>query len=120
MSAQQQSICGDRPNRRMTQLALQAENASFRGTGGISEENRCLGFQPAFFDSRSGTIHPSRFADGRPAPIHVLDGLPDELVVERSALGRVSAVESCVIAGFVLDGRFYTREAAAKRAAERS
>ena len=120
MSAQLQSICSDRANRSTTARVLQAENACYRGTCGISEENRCLGFQPAFFDTRSETIHLSRFADGRPAPIHVLDGLPDELVVERDALGRVRAAKGCVIAGFVLDGRFYTREAAAKRAAQLS
>jgi len=55
----------------------------------------------------------SRFADGQPAPMHLLDGLPDLWVVKRDAQGRVSALEDTVIAGFIRGGHFYTREQAA-------
>jgi hypothetical protein len=48
--------------------------------------------------------------------MHLLDGLPDEWVVERDAAGRVRAIKDSVIAGFVRDGRFYTREQAAAAA----
>lgn len=92
---------------------LQRQNQEFMGTGGRSEENRPAGFRPAFMDIDTRTVYESRFADGRPAPIHVLDGLPDELVVARSSSGRIAAVKASVIAGFVLAARFYNREEAA-------
>jgi hypothetical protein len=58
----------------------------------------------------------SRFADGRPAPMHLLEGLPDLWVVERDTQGRVSALKDTVIAGFIRGGLFYTREQAAAAA----
>lgn len=93
--------------------ALEDENRRFLGSGGRSQENRCLGFRPAFMDGETGIIYPSCFSDGRPAPFHLLDGLPDEIVLGRSPSGRVAAVKSSVISGFVLGQRFYTREQAA-------
>ena len=92
---------------------LELEEAAHRGTGGVSSENRHLGFVPAFMDSRTGDVYPCRFADGRPSAFHVLDGLPDELVVARDHQGRPSHVVGTVIAGFALEGRFYTRDQAA-------
>jgi hypothetical protein len=92
---------------------LELEHAAHRGTGGVSTENRHLGFVPAFMDSRTGKVYGCTFADGRPAPFHVLDGLPDELVVARDRYGRPSQVVGTVISGFTLDNRFYTREQAA-------
>jgi len=97
---------------------LRGENAVYAGTGGRSEENRSLGFCPAYFDFDTQAIYVSRFADGRLAPIHVLDGLPNEIVVDRSDSGRVIRVKPSVIAGFVRNGFFYTRAAAAKATAE--
>ena len=97
---------------------LREENAVYAGSGGRSEESRGLGFCPAFYDFATQTIHPSRFGDGRLAPIHVLDGLPNELVVDRSDSGRVVRVKPSVIAGFVRNGFFYTRAAAARAIAE--
>jgi hypothetical protein len=92
---------------------LELEQAANRNTGGVSAENRHLGFVPAFMDTHTGEIYPCTFADGRPAAFHVLDELPDELVVARDRYGRPSQVVGTVIAGFTLDGRFYTREQAA-------
>jgi hypothetical protein len=48
------------------------------------------------------------------APIHLLCGLPAEWVVSRDAAGGVSAVKPSIVAGFLRDGRFYTREEAAR------
>lgn len=93
------------------------ENDAFRDTGGRSEENRPLGFRPAFMDSATYAVYDSRFADGRPAPFHLLDGLPDTVVLHRDATGRVARVKESVVSGFVLDGRFYTREEAAREVA---
>ena len=92
---------------------LQLESAARRGTGGVSAENRSLGFAPAFMDTKTGIIYQSMFADGRPAPVHVLDGFPDEVVVARDLRGRVAKVVGSIIAGFVRESRFYTRDEAA-------
>lgn len=98
----------------MTPGRLVAQNRRFKGSGGISQENRAGGFLPAFADTATGATYRSCFADGNPAPIHLLDGLPAELVVARSASGRVTAVKDSVVAGFLRAGRFYTREQAAE------
>lgn len=97
---------------------LRQENVECLGTGGRSEENAGLGFRPAFYDFATQKIYPSLFADGRPAPCHLLDGLPDELVVDRTASGRVASVKASVISGFMRNGYFYTRTAAARAVAE--
>jgi hypothetical protein len=98
----------------MSVTVLGRQNREFRGTGGRSQENRGAGFQPAFFDTETRMVYPSQFRDGRRAPVHLLDGLPEQLVVARDALGRVSTVKDSIIAGFAREGRFYTREEAAR------
>lgn len=92
---------------------LQNENYVFAGTGGVSSGNRRQGFWPAFYDMDTGRTEISRFADGKPAPMHLLDGLPETWIVERDDFGRGMAVKTTVIAGFVRDGVFYTRAQAA-------
>ena len=98
----------------MSKATLQSENRAHLGTGGRSQENAGLGFAPAFYDYSTCTIHLSRFANGQPAPFHVLDGLPDEAVRMRTPDGRVIAGKSTLISGFVRAGYFYTRSAAAR------
>lgn len=98
----------------MTHATLRQENLAFVGTGGVSEANRDRGFLPAFYDIATGRAELARFADGRPAPMHLLDGLPEEWVVERDAAGRVRAVKSTVISGFIRGAYFYTRDQAAQ------
>ena len=98
----------------MTKATIERENRQFHGTGGISPGNRQEGFRPAFRDAESGRVYASCFASGQPAPCHLLDGLPDELVVARHASGRVIAVKPSVASGFVRKERFYTREEAAE------
>jgi hypothetical protein len=102
----------------MNETVLRKENATFAGTGGRSEENRNLGFRPAFFDFATQTMYLSRFANGRPAPFHILDGLPEEVVVDRSPTGRVISAKATLLSGFERNGFFYTRTAAARAAAE--
>lgn len=94
-------------------LTLIRENRRFAGTGGVSHANRTQGFRPAFRDRSTGAIYPSRHANGRPAAIHVFDGLPGELVGRRDARGHVIAVGTSVESGFLRDGQFFTREEAA-------
>jgi hypothetical protein len=45
--------------------------------------------------------------------MHLIDGLPREWVCARDAVGRPAALKATVVAGFVRDGLFYTREQAA-------
>ena len=103
---------------RMDWMRLRQENAAHAGTAGCSQGNRHLGFRPAFLDMDTMTIHESRFADGSLAPVHMLDGLPGEVVLARSPAGRVLAAKKSIISGFVRNGFFYTRAAAARAAAE--
>jgi hypothetical protein len=101
----------------MSEETLANDNYRFLGTGGRSEENVTLGFVPAFRDQDNGAIYRSCFADGRPAPVHVLDGLPHALVVRGDA-GKITGVKASLVAGFVLNGSFFTREEAASRVSD--
>ena len=98
----------------MSLAKLQLENLIYRGTGGRSEGNGDLGFRPAFFDFCTQRIYLSCFRNGMPAPVHLLDGLPDEVVIDRTEDGRVLGTRATLIAGFVRNGYFYTRSAAAR------
>lgn len=96
----------------MAKLGLRLDTLRVHGASGVSATNRDCGFRPAFLDSSTNTVYLSRFKDGQPAPFHLLDGLPDDVVVTRSASGQVQAVKSTVVSGFVRAGWFYTREEA--------
>jgi hypothetical protein len=98
----------------MTSQRIRRENRRFRGTGGLSENNRGAGFVPAFCDQETGRTELSRLPGGLPAPMHLLGGLPEEWVVRRDARGGILAVKATVTAGFVRNGRFYSRKEAAQ------
>jgi hypothetical protein len=85
--------------------------------GAHSEDIGDLRFRPAFFDFASQKLYLSRFADGRLAPLHLRDGLPDDVVIDRAPCGRVIAVRASLVCGFERNGVFYTRKAAARAAA---
>lgn len=104
--------------RLMSEEQLALENAAHAGSGGRSQDNSGLGFKPAFRDFATGIVYPACFADGRPAPFHLLDGLPEDLIVDRAPHGRVLRAKASLVSGFTRDGRFYTREAAAALAAD--
>lgn len=99
---------------RLSPMELRRQNRRFANTGGISEQNANRGFMPAFLDRSTGHSYLARFADGRPAPMHLLEGLPEELIMQRDPGGRVHGVKDSVVAGFVRRGRFFTREQAAR------
>ncbi len=101
----------------LTQLSLRDENVLFETTRGVSRNNRASGFTPGYLNTCSGERVPSRFADGSLAPVHVLDGLPESWIAERNPDGRVTRTRPGIIAGFLRDGRFFTREQAARLAA---
>lgn len=107
------SMRSSRTESGLTARTLRRENRVFRGTGGVSAENRSQGFVPAFLDTRTGCVYRACFADGRPAPMHLLEGLPPTLVLTRDVNGRVTTIQPSVMAGFLRDDQFYTREQAA-------
>jgi hypothetical protein len=92
---------------------LETQNRQFTGTAGVSAKNRAEGFRPAFIDMRTRQVYLSRFGDGRLAPVHLLDGLPANAVLRRTGTGRVAAVHGWIMAGFVRNDQFFTREQAA-------
>ncbi|GAB0149005.1 dihydroorotase [Marichromatium sp. AB32] len=96
----------------LTALSLHDENVRFATTRGVSEHNRTANFVPGYLDSTSGEWVLSRFRDGSPAPVHVLDGLPPTWVARRDAAGNVVQTRPGIVSGFVRDGLFYTREEA--------
>lgn len=78
----------------------------------MSAGNHSYGFVPAFLDRGTGVVHRACYADGRPVPIRLLDGLPAEWVVSSDACGKCIGIKHSVIAGFMRDGIFYIREQA--------
>lgn len=93
-----------------TVLQLKQQSDHFKGTAGSSEKTYCLGFRPAFLDSESNEIHLCRFADGRLANLHVLDGLPENVIIRRDTHGKPAAIKASLVSGFEKDGMFFTRE----------
>jgi hypothetical protein len=47
-------------------------------------------------------------------PFHLIDGLPDALIVARLSSRRVATLKASVISGFVRANRFYSRDQAAQ------
>ena len=97
-------------NKAFTTQQLQQQSALYQGSGGCSEENHGLGFQPAFLDSESGEIYPSCLADGSPSPVHSLNGWPEGVVLMRDEQGNVLQVKGSVVSGFQRDGAFFSRD----------
>lgn len=91
----------------MSESQLHEENAAFAGSAGVSEGCASQSFRPAFFDFATCTVYLARFADGRIAPLHVLDGLPPGLLAKGT-----------LISGFERGGFFYTRTAVARACEE--
>jgi hypothetical protein len=90
---------------------LRLENHAYAGSGGVSQANRSSGFVPAFLDAITGEAYRSRFADGSPAPFHLLEGLPASVLV---GSGDTIRAREGLVSGFLRDGEFYTRDQAAK------
>jgi hypothetical protein len=103
-------------NRGLPQNRLAEQNRRFSGTGGVSRVNRSLGFLPGFKDSVTVKVYRACYANGTPAPFHMLEGLPVECMETEDTSGGPApvVVKSSVIAGFILDEAFYSREEAAR------
>ena len=114
MTARQGRTASDRQSGTVLDAdLLRQQNRTFAGTNGVSANARRQGFVPGYLDTRSGTAVESRFSDGRPAPVHVLEGLPDEWVAERNANGLAIRARRGIVAGFIRQGRFFSRSDAA-------
>lgn len=108
---------GNAMNPLLSPARIAEENAQLAVTGATGTARR-FGFHPAFLDFATMRSYPSRFADGSIASFHVLDGLPDEVVVERLPSGSVVLAKATLICGFERGGFFYTRSAAARACKE--
>jgi hypothetical protein len=97
----------------VTRATLRHQNRAFAGTAGVSAGSGPA-YVPAFRDGDSGHIAVARYADGRPAPMHLLDGLPAEWAVARDGRGRITAVKGSVVGGFLRNGVFFTRDEVAR------
>lgn len=91
---------------------LAQENKAYRGSAGVSAGNRDQGFIPAFKDGNDNQVELSRFRDGRIAPCHLLEGLPDYWVTKRDSQDRIIEIKAHIISGFVRCGEFFTRNEA--------
>jgi hypothetical protein len=94
----------------MDKQTLYRQNLAFAGTAGVSENNQDLGFVPAFLDKSSGRVEIARLKEGHAAGMHLITYLPADWAERCDDHGRVLSLKPGVIAGFVQDGIFYTRE----------
>ena len=46
----------------------------------------------------------SRYADGRPAPFHTLEGMPEEVIIRRSPGGKIAEAKRSLVSSFVKVG----------------
>ncbi|MGD2118257.1 MAG: hypothetical protein PVG66_07860 [Chromatiales bacterium] len=88
---------------------LAEENSQYQDTAGISQNNSSNGFVPAFYNQITDEVVLSRFADGRDAPIHLIEGLPASWISQFNDDGIPMEAYATVTAGFFKNGRFYTR-----------
>lgn len=96
----------------MDQRAIRRENHAYRGTMGASQENFSAGFRPAFRDTATGRVEYARFQSGHVAPVHLIEGLPRDWAISVSPDGQVMDIKDGIIAGFIKDDRFFTRDEA--------
>ena len=92
---------------------LAAENRHFAGTCGVSAEAARMRLLPAFRDPRSGRVEIARFRNGAPAPVHLIEGLPEEWALAHDERGAVKVLRADIVCGFVCGEQFYTRAEAA-------
>ena len=69
-------------SRRFDAQTVLSQSREYQETGRVSSGNADGGFFPACCDTQTSCDCLSRFADGCLAPVHVLDGLPENLVLE--------------------------------------
>lgn len=97
-------------NKALTKSDFTIIRQQYNGTQADSKTNRVHGYIPAFKDIETSAVYLSRYSDGSIANLHLLDGLPDEVIVSRDKEHNIVAVKPSIISGFIKDGQFYTRE----------
>ena len=100
----------------LTERRIEEENEVFAGTNGVSRCAASLGLRPAFRDPQSGRVEVACYANGEPAPFHLIDALPGDWFARLDAAGRPAMLRPEIECGFVQGERFYTRAEAAKLA----
>jgi len=96
----------------LTHGKLGDEVKQFKGTGGISSENKLTA---GFRHKKTGEIFEAKDETGRNTSIHLLGGIPAKYVTEVDPRDGVTiAVSGDIEAGFIKDGKFLTREEAAQ------
>lgn len=120
LAAAPTSIDGSERDARMrgvlSELSLREENALHAYTLGIGANRSELGVVPGYLNCVAGKRTIARFADGQGAPVHVLDGLPDDWIAERDCHGRPVRTHPGIVASFSHGGPFLTRDEAAEAA----
>ena len=67
-----------------------------------------FGFMPAFMQVNTRETHLAAYCDGRPAVMHILDGVPDYWVDVWGHDGRALSLKAGIVAGYMRTGHFYT------------
>ena len=88
---------------------LHRENLAFAGSNGVSENNAVAGFRPAFLNKVTGKVELARLANGQVAPMHLIAWLPITWGSSLKEDGSIETLKAGVVAGFELEGLFYTR-----------
>jgi hypothetical protein len=96
-----------------TQESVQQESVEFAGTCGESATATQSRFHPAFRNEADGRVEVARMPNGQPAAMHLISALPESWAAKLDDDGHVVELIEGIVAGFVRDGRFYTREEAA-------
>lgn len=97
-----------------TQQQVKRASDAYIGTCGESRTAGRSRFVPAFRSEHDGRVELARLPDGRPAPMHLIIALPREWAVRVDAEGGVLQLIDGITAGFCRDGKFYTRDEAAR------
>lgn len=100
-------------SRHRNQLAVTRESEPYNGTCGESVVACQHKFLPAFCNREDGRIELARLPNGKPAPMHLIAKLPKVWAARCDGKGNVLELIDSIVAGFVKNGRFYTREEAA-------
>lgn len=67
-----------------------------------------FGLMPAFRNLNTHETHLSSYGDGKPAVVHVLDGIPRAWIESFDQDGRAVALKPGIVAGYMRAGHFYT------------
>ncbi len=100
--------------RHRNQQAVTAESRRYSGTCGESELACQNQFAPAFCNRADGRVELARLPNGNPAPMHLISALPQDWAARCDDKGHVLTLIDSIEAGFVKNGRFYSREEAAR------